>query len=215
MVVVVMRLITALAAAAMLGVSAPAAAHVGPGGVDVLLGATLARTWSWQADSPCGEEVGEGRRVVRLRTAARTSLPGDGGTVRVVGTLETSGSAETWEDENRSCVARTQRCPTVRRPITGSVQVRIRGDAVALSSLRYRVVGRPGCAPEVAEVRAVLRNEPRLERVAVRDREHKLRNARIPRLTVRASASPTQELAGPVTGKVAATVRWTLNLTRR
>ena len=212
MVVVVLRLITALAAAAMLGVSAPAAARVEPGGFDAVLGASLERTWSWQRVSACGDEAGEGRRVVTLRTAPSAALRTNGGTLRIVGTVESGGSATSWHG---SCVRREQRCPTVRRPIAGTVRVSIRGDAVALSNLRYRVVGRSGCAPEIAAVRSALRNEPRLERLVVRDREHKLRNARIPRLTVRASASPTQELAGPVTGKVAATVRWTLNLTRR
>ncbi len=212
MVVVVMRLITALAAAAMLGSTAPAAARVEPGRFDAVVRASLERTWSWQTASACGDEAGAGRRVVTLRTAAPAALRTDGGTLRIVGTLESGGSATSWHG---SCVRREQRCPTVRRPIAGTVHVSIRGDAVALSNLRYRVVGRSGCAPEIAAVRSALRNEPRLERVVVRDREQKLRNARVPRVTVRGSSNPSARLTGETTGEVAATVDWTLTLTRR
>jgi hypothetical protein len=210
-----MRLITALAVAAMLGVTAPAAARVEPGGFDAVLGATLERTWSWQTASACGSEVGEGRRVVTIRTTAPGALRRGGGTLRVVGTLESGGSAETWQERGGTCVRREQRCPTVRRALAGSVRVSIRGDAIALSNLRYRVVGRPGCAPEIAAVRAAIRDEPRLERVVVRDPERKLRNARIPRLTVHGSSDPSAELGGETTGEVAAAVDWTLKLTRR
>ena len=212
MVVVVMRLITALAAAAMLGVSAPAAARVEPGVFDAVLGASLERTWSWQRVSACGDEAGEGRRVVTLRTAPSAALRTNGGTLRIVGTLESGGSATSW---GSSCVRGEQRCPTVRRPIAGTVRVSIRGDAVALSNLRYRVAGRSGCAPEIAAVRSALRNEPRLERVVVRDPERKLRNARIPRVAVRGSSNPSARLTGETTGEVAARVDWTLTLTRR
>ncbi len=215
MLVVVMRLITALAAAAMLGVTTPAAARVDRGGFDAVLAATLERSWSWQATSSCGDDAGEGRRVVTIRTAAPVAVGKNGGTIAVVGTLELGGLVETWETRGGSCVQRAQSCPTSRKKITGSVRLHVRGDVVSLSNLRYRVVGRSGCAPEIAAVRAALRNEPRLERVVVRDRERKLRNPRIPRVTVRASADPSAQLGGDVTGTVNAGVDWTLTLTRR
>ena len=214
MLVVVLRQITVLAAAALLG-AAPAAARVDRGGFDAVLNSTLAREWSWVTQSACGPESGEGRRVVRIRTSRPVRVGPEGGTLAIVGTLEQSGSSVRSDGAGGACVRRTQTCPVVRSAVTGSVRLTLRDGAVRLSGLRYRTRGRVGCAPEVPATRATLANQPRLESVVVRDRELKLRNPKIPRITVRASADPSAEIVGGTGGRVETATRWTLTLTRR
>jgi hypothetical protein len=215
MLVVVKRLITAFAAAAFLGVAAPATARVES--FDAVLRAKLERSWTWQESSRCGDNTGEGRRVVTIRTARPVPVGKSGGPIPVVGSLAVRGLAETWEETtDGSCVQRMRSCPASRASITGSARLTIRGDMLRLGTLRYRVSGRGACAPpEVPAVRAALRNEPRLESVPVRDRSQKLRNPRIPRVTVTARSNPSSRLTGDVTGEVRAAVSWSLTLTRR
>jgi len=215
MLVVVKRLITAFAAAAFLGVTAPATARVES--FDAVLRAKLERSWTWQESSRCGDDTGEGRRVVTIRTARPVRVGTSGGTIPIVGSLAVRGVAETWEETtDGSCMQRMRRCPASSASITGSARLTIRGDVVRLGSLRYRVSGRVACAPpEVPAVRAALLNEPRLERVSVQDRSKKLGNRRIPRVTVTARSNPSSRLTGEVTGQVRAAVSWSLTLTRR
>jgi hypothetical protein len=210
-----MRRITAFAAAAMVGVTAPAAGGVDRGGFDVTAGATLQRSWSWRATSACGDDVGEGRRVTRIRTAAPVAVGRNGGTIAVLGTVELRGVAATWDAAGGTCMQRAQRCPAARSALRGTVRLTIGARTVRLSNLRYRMVGRPGCAPEIDAVRMALRNQPRLGSVVVRDPERKLRNPRIPRVTVRGSSERSAQLVGRVTGDVGASVGWSLVLRRR
>jgi hypothetical protein len=217
MLVVVKRLITASAAAAFLGVTAPVTARLEKAEFDAALTAKLERSWTWQEPAVCGDEIGKGRRVVTIRTARPVPIARNGGTIRVVGSLEVRGLAETWEEAaDGSCVQRVQSCPTSRVAIAGTVRLTVRRDVLRLGNLRYRVSGRAACAPpEVPAVRSALRNEPRFERVSVRDRTQKLRNRRIPRVTVTGTSNPSSRLAGDVTGEVRVAVRWSLVLTRR
>jgi hypothetical protein len=94
------------------------------------------------------------------------------------------------------------------------VRLIVRGDVVALTSLRYRSSGWT-CASETALVRATLRDEPRLESVKVRDRERKLRDERLSYITVTGNSNPSAPLGGEVTGEVRALTRWSLVFTRR
>lgn len=214
MLVVVLRQITVLAAAALLG-AAPAAARVDRGGFDAALNATLEREWSWATQAGCGAESGEGRRVLRIRTSRPVRVGPQGGTIPIVGTLEQRGSSVRSDAAGGACARRVDTCPVVRTALTGSVRLTLRDGAVRLSGLRYRTRGRVGCAPDVPATRATLANQPRLESVVVRDRQLKLRNPKIPRITVRASADPSAEVTGDPSGVVRTFVGWTLALTRR
>jgi hypothetical protein len=217
MLVVVKRLITAFAATAFLGVTAPATARIERAEFDAVLRATLERSWTWQESSSCGDDVGEGRRVVTIRTARPVPVAKNGGTIPVVGSIEVRGLAETWEETpDGSCVQRVRSCPRSRASIAGSIRLTVRGNVLRLGNLRYRVSGRVPCVPpEVSAVTSALRNDPRFESVPVRDRTQKLRNQRIPRVTVTASSRPASRLTGDVTGEVRAAVSWSLVLSRR
>lgn len=216
MLVVVLRRITALAAAAMVGVTAPAAARVEPGGFDATLRATLERSWSWRGTPGCEPGSGAGRRVLTIRTARPARLAPTGGRIPVVGAILLSGRATTYaRTQGGACLDAQVLCPPRRTAISGSVRVAIRRNTVRLSDLRYRTRGRAGCAPDVAEVRSAIADEPRLESIVVRDDQRRLRNPRIARVTVRASGGPSARLDGELSGDVATAARYTLRLTRR
>ena len=217
MLVVVKRLITVLAAAAVLGVVSPAAARVPEPAFDATLTARLERSWTWQLPPhACGPAGGRGLRVLTIRTSTPVPVGRGGGTLAVVGTLELQGRAQTWESAaGGRCVETARLCAVRRTPLAGSVRLSFRGGVLRLAKLRYRTSGRTGCAPDAPAVGAALRGEPRLESVPVRDRGKKLANARIPRISAQGRFDPSTRLSGDVEGEVRVAVRWSLNLTRR
>src|SRR5688500_10244272 len=127
MLVMVGWLITAGAAAAALGLGAPAAPPAERAEFGVTLTARLDRRWTWHNTASCNDyEAGEGRRVVTIRTAAPAPVGRSGGTVPVRVSFDLRGGTETaGESPGGSCLQRERRCPTSRGTVSGSVRLTI------------------------------------------------------------------------------------------